>query len=276
MSSPDRIHLCIEDNGANAVDQLAEASDLSKQAIKKAMQKGALWLQRKGQPQRLRRAKKPLRAGDQLFLYYNAEVLAAEPQAPQLIADEGDYSVWYKPYGMLSQGSKWGDHCAIHRWVELHHQPQKPAFIVHRLDRAATGLILLAHKKSVAAQLVNLFERRWLKKSYRVKVQGDFAKLCLPLTVDRCLDGKKALSHFNCLQSNGLTSLLDVDIESGRKHQIRRHLSGIGFPVVGDRLYGESNTEENLQLTACRLRFQCPVSGLQRDYQLPPHLLPCL
>ncbi len=276
MTTAKTFEVVVDHDTGSAVELLVAASGLSKQAVKQAMQKGAVWWRRRGQPQRLRRAKKALQRGDQLFFYYNPAVLAATVEPPRLIADEGDYSVWYKPYGMLCQGSKWSDHCAIHRWVEQHLQPQRPAFIVHRLDRAATGLVLIAHKKSVAAALAGLFERRALQKNYRVKVNGDFRRLYSPVTVARSLDGKAALSHFRCVASNGRQSLLDVQIDSGRKHQIRRHLAGLGFAVVGDRFHGDGNGDEDLQLTACRLRFRCPVTGRQRDYHLADDLLPRL
>ncbi len=54
------------------------------------------------------------------------------------------------PYGMLSQGSKWSDHCTIARFAQQHLTPERPVFIVHRLDRAATGLILIAHSKKTS------------------------------------------------------------------------------------------------------------------------------
>jgi len=102
--------------------------------------------------------------------------LSIEASPAILVEDCGDYSIWNKPSGMLSQGSKWGDHCTIYRWVEKNLQPERAAFVVHRLDRAATGLILLAHKKSVASQFSRLFEKREIYKRYLVKVKGDFSK----------------------------------------------------------------------------------------------------
>ena len=155
-SQPQQYHLTVTDASVSAVELLAAESGLSKQQIKQIMHKGAVWRSRGKQAQRIRRAKSKLNVGDELSLYLDAKVLAEVPAEPQLLADEGAYSVWYKPYGMRSQGSKWGDHCALYRWVELNLQPQRPAFLVHRLDRAATGLILIAHEKKAAAALVRV------------------------------------------------------------------------------------------------------------------------
>ena len=250
---------------------LAEASGLSRQRIKQLMQKGAVWVTHGRTTRRLRRADKALQAGDELHLYYDEAVLSSEVPSARIIADEEGYSVWYKPHGMLCQGSKWGDHCTINRWAEQHLTPQRPAFIVHRLDRAASGLILLAHRKKVAAALAELFQRRMIEKRYQVLVEGRFAERERPLYIDARLDGRKAASHVRLIHYDPIQnrSLLDVKIDSGRKHQIRRHLAGIGLPVVGDRLYGRAERrDEELQLTACYLAFKCPLSGERREYIL--------
>jgi tRNA pseudouridine32 synthase/23S rRNA pseudouridine746 synthase len=153
-------HLTVEETGFNAAELLSQATVLSKQAVKRSMQKGAVWLTHQEHTQRLRRASKSLQPGDQLHLYYDKNILDEEPTPAQLIADEGDYSVWYKPYGMYCQGSKWGDHCTITRWAEQHLTPQRSSFVVHRLDRAANGLIIVAHEKKAAALLSALFQNR--------------------------------------------------------------------------------------------------------------------
>ncbi|EGG99744.1 Ribosomal large subunit pseudouridine synthase D [gamma proteobacterium IMCC2047] len=284
-------HITLTDSAQSALELLAVESGLSKTQIKQAMQKGALWCKRgrsgreKGskQAQRTRRVPKNLKTGDSLHLYYDAKVLSELPPEPQMIADEGAYSVWYKPYGMRSQGSKWGDHCALYRWVEVNHKPEKPAFLVHRLDRAATGLILVAHSKKAAVALTKLFEERNVDKRYQVIVVGQFSEQsgvwAKKQTFTAEVDGKAATSHARCLAYDAEKdrSLLEVTIETGRKHQIRYHLAAAGFPVVGDRLYGNAKTDEqDLQLTASLLSFVCPISHEERLYELPRELLPVL
>jgi tRNA pseudouridine32 synthase/23S rRNA pseudouridine746 synthase len=174
---------------------------------------------------------------------------------------------------MLSQGSKWGDHCTITRWAEQHLLPQRNSFTVHRLDRAANGLIIVAHEKKAAAALSALFQQRDIDKRYQIWVHGQFHKAATmhhPLTVEQDIDGRQAKSHFIFLQSDPdqNRSLLEVRIETGRKHQIRRHSASIGFPVVGDRLYGDIEVKEDLQLTAYYLAFECPFSHQTKKYEL--------
>ncbi|WP_456403642.1 RluA family pseudouridine synthase [Thiolapillus sp.] len=266
------LHLEARDDTIKVVELLAEESGLSRIQVKRAMKNGALWLERKGHVQRLRRAARRLQPGDVLHLYFNQTVQAMQPPAARLIADEGKYSVWHKPPSMYSQGSKWGDHCSLPRWAEQHLTPERNAFIVHRLDRAASGLMLLAHSRQAAVAFSALFRRRRIEKTYRVRVQGRFPDENMRL--DGPLDGRVAVSHVSRISVDEAVgqSLLRVSIETGRKHQIRRHLSGAGFPVVGDRLYGGGD-DEDLQLQAVRLAFACPMTGRPREYLLPDELL---
>jgi len=271
-------HVIVKNSDENAVTLLAAASGLSKQRIKLAMQRGAVWWTQRGSCRRLRRVKKVLRPGDELHLYYDERVLLSDPVEPLLITDEGEYSLWYKPYGLLSQGSKWGDHCTVSRWAEQHLTPQRTSFIIHRLDRAATGLILIGHSKKAAAKLSELFQTRAIEKHYRVIVHGEFPDKPTSYTIDNQIDGRSAISNVSRIDYDAEKdrSLLAVHIETGRKHQIRRHLSQAGYPVVGDRFYGRDGDSENLQLTACFLAFDCPLSGVARRYALADELLPQL
>ncbi|QDO84988.1 RNA pseudouridine synthase [Shewanella psychropiezotolerans] len=273
-------HLTINNLELNAASLLAAETKLSKQQIKQAMNKGAVWLTRGKQTQRLRRAKRTLKLGDELHLYYNPQVLAHSVDAAELIFDGGQYSIWYKPYGMLCQGSKWGDHTTINRYAEIHLAPDRPAFIIHRLDRAATGLVLIGHSKKTTAALAKLFELRQLDKYYQVIVEGQFNSGNLEsVTIATDVDNKAARSHARLLafDEEKKRSLVQVKIESGRKHQIRIHMASIGYPVVGDRLHGVAKEGElNLQLTSCYLKFTCPITDEIKEFELPERLKPKL
>ena len=266
-------HIEVAKNETIAVDLLAQETGISKQKIKLIMQKGAVWITKGKKTQRLRRAKKPLRQGETVHLYYDEHVLNMEPPEPILLADEGRYSVWNKPYGMLSQGSKWGDHCTITRWAEQHLKPQRVSFVVHRLDRAANGIIIIAHEKNAAASLSKLFHDRHIDKRYQIWVHGQFdntATQKTPTRADTSIDGRSAVSHFTFVEYDEVKNrtLLDVNIETGRKHQIRRHAAELGFPVVGDRLHGKEGDKEDLQLNAYYMSFTCPYTHMKREFNL--------
>ena len=253
------------------------AHNLSNVQLKQAINKGALWLTRGKSTQRLRRIKKVLQHNDELHFYYNEKVLSNNVLDAMLVSDEVEYSVWYKPYGMLSQGSKWSDHCTIARFAQQHLTPERPVFIVHRLDRAATGLILIAHSKKAARALTAMFENRTLSdntlsKHYHIIVHGDHNKNEQPQVITSDIEGKQAQSTFTCLAYNQEKdqSLVEVKIDSGRKHQIRIHAASIGLPIVGDRLHGiaEINETKDLQLCAVKLSFTCPLSGDNKKFEL--------
>ena len=269
-------HIDITDDAVSPVELLAYESGLSKQKIKQAMQKGAVWITDNKGTHRLRRKSKKLHSGTTLHFYFDPAVLDGTIDDALLIVDEGDYSVWYKPRGMLSQGSKWGDHCAINRWVEQHLEPQRPAFIVHRLDRFASGLILIAHKKKTAIALSELFQKKKINKKYKVIVHGSFPDESV--TFRNEIDNKPAISQVSLLHydKKNNKSLIQVDIETGRKHQIRIHLSEAGYPVVGDRLFGNSEEDTDLQLTAFKLSFPSPIDGTEKNYILDESLQPKL
>lgn len=273
-------HYIVTADGLSAIKVLsALVPEISKQKLKQAMQYGAIWLTRAGNTNRIRRVKKELYIGDELHLYYDENILFGEIPSARLVVDEGDYSIWNKPNGMLSQGTKWGDHSSITRWVELFGLEQnnispRPCFLVHRLDRATSGLIIIAHSKKVASKLATLFETRQIEKRYTVIVSGHYPANEKHKAINSDIDGKSAksivLSSEYDEQTNQ-TKLL-VKIETGRKHQIRKHLSGVGFPVVGDRLYGDLDIGEealpDLMLRSCYLEFVCPVSNIRKVYSI--------
>ncbi|MGS0690682.1 pseudouridine synthase family protein [Shewanella sp. 0m-8] len=268
-------HIKVQSSEIDAATLLAEDTGLSKQIIKQAMQKGAVWHSHGKQTNRLRRAKKALKVGDQIHLYYNQAVLDEKVNDAELLFDEGQYSIWYKPFGMRCQGSKWSDHTTINRFAETHLEPARSAYIIHRLDLAATGLIVLGHSKKVTAAIANLFETRALDKFYQVIVEGKFPDG--KVTIDTDVDNKSALSHAHRLEYNSELnqSKVQVKIESGRKHQIRIHMASIGHPVVGDRQHGNgSELTPNLQLTSCHLSFTCPMSAEHKVFELPQSYRP--
>ena len=252
-----------------AVDILSEASGLPKQRIKDAMAKGACWWTLKGKIVRLRKAKRDVKAGTRMQLYYDEAVLARKAAAAELLEDKGRYSVWFKPHGLLAQGSQWGDHCSLLRVAEV--QLNRPCFLIHRLDADAAGLMLIAHDSKAAGALSQLFAGRTIVKQYLANVTGVLD--VKEQTIDGEIDGKAAVSHVRALatDSEAQTTQVNVRIETGRKHQIRRHLTGIGHPIVADRLYGKA-AGVPLQLLAYYLQFDCPLMQGKITLELPDRL----
>lgn len=252
-----------------AVDILSEASGLPKGRIKDAMAKGACWWTLKGKQVRLRKAKRDVKPGTRLQLYYDGKILTRKPEVPELLENKKRYSVWFKPHGLLAQGSQWGDHCSLLRLAEV--QLNRPCFLIHRLDADAAGLMMIAHDSKAAGALSQCFSDRTMIKHYTARVTGLLNTQDQHITTP--VEGKEASTRINTLSTDEAsnTSLIHISIETGRKHQIRRHLAGIGHPIVADRLYG-TPAPVPLQLLASYLEFDCPLTRMQVEFRLPERL----
>ena len=245
-----------------ATDFLAQETGLSKSKVKTTMTRGAVWLKSGNRSKRLRRAKAKLVPGDLVSIYYSQKVLETVPAEPILVDDQSVFSVWEKPVGLMSGGSRFGDHCSINRVIEQ--QLDRPTFLVHRLDRYVWGLMVLAHSKRAAAHLSRQFQERQTVKIYQAVVHGKLSDEC---TIETPVDNRDASSSVKPIRFNATSSLVEVSIKTGRKHQIRQHLASINHPIVGDRQYGSDDTG-GMQLAAVELGFESPVDGAWKNYSL--------
>ena len=166
---------------------------------------------------------------------------------------------------LLSKGISGGD------------DPSRPG-VVHRLDRDTSGLMVLARGEPAYSRLVEMMSARRVDRLYRALVVGEG----LPETgtidspVGRDPDnptlmaagvGKPAITHFEVLAEAAGHSMLRVRLETGRTHQIRVHLSAIGYPVYADPLYGAPVPGRRLWLHAERLSFEHPITGEALEFQ---------
>jgi tRNA pseudouridine32 synthase/23S rRNA pseudouridine746 synthase len=143
---------------------------------------------------------------------------------------------------------------------------KKETFLVHRLDRETEGLTLIAYTSEGAAKLSALFQENRIKKTYEAVVLGTMTP-GRKETINASLDDKEAITHFEVLDSSEDFSLLRIEIETGRLHQIRRHLDHIGHPVMGDPKYGKGNkNREGLKLKATSLSLKDPWEKKEKTW----------
>jgi len=194
-----------------------------------------------------------------------------------------------KPVGLLSMGSEREKDKTAHRILNEHFKmlaksPRQQVFIVHRLDRETSGLMVFARSESVQAAL----QRNWkdVTKRYFAIVEGTLSNASGTLR-DNLVESKSfkvhrvarggelAITHYRVLRTFGERSLLEVTLETGRKHQIRVQLAAIGHPIVGDRKYGATtDVARRLALHSCELKFPHPISHAPMEFhsELPPSL----
>lgn len=155
--------------------------------------------------------------------------------------------------------------------------------IVHRLDRDTSGIIITAKDRETKGQLQKQFQDRKAKKTYLAVVVGrpklDEARLNLPIERNPKKpsqhrvgpNGKSATTTYKVLASNKKYSVIELRPETGRTHQLRVHMTYIGTPIVGDRLYGsEKSPIGRLCLHAKALEITTPVSKRQTFEAAPP------
>jgi len=252
-----------------AIDWLAQHSELSRQNLKQAMEKGAVWLKQGKKSNRIRRATKLIKPDQFLTLYFDEKILSQQPYTAMLLADEKYYSVWYKPPGMLSQGTLYGDHASLLRIAEKSLNPQRPVFLINRLDKDAAGLMLIGHSTQAAAKINQLFQNQNIQKYYLAEVEGNFRPE-LPCVIDSPIDKKPATTIVERVNSSDETSsVLSIKILTGRKHQIRKHLASIGYPILGDKQYNQFAVPgHSLSLIAWKLEFRSPFDKQNKCYEL--------
>ncbi len=235
--------------------------------------KGGVWIQKKGKGRilRIRMLKERIAPLDVVTVFYDPKVLALPDLASlEALYQDANYGVWIKPAGAVPQGSQASDHASVLRYVELH--CQKEVFLVHRLDRETEGLMIVAYHTRAAALLSDLFQKNIIHKSYEAIVLGELPN-GFKQTITASLDDKEAVTHLQVLSSGGNRSHLNLTIETGRLHQIRRHLDFIGHPVMGDPKYGRGNkNKEGLKLIAKSLAFADPWTHKLVEFHLPTRL----
>lgn len=248
------------------IDFLEKYTKMSKSILKKVLNNGSVWVRlfHKSKLTRNRRATQPLNEESFVEFYYDPRLTKMEiPRALELTKFR-DWGLWYKPSGLLSEGSEFGDHCSILRQVE---KSKNKAWMIHRLDREAQGLMLFAYTKNAAALFSKMWQEHEVRKFYKVEVLG---VLKSGGEINELLDGKAAKTSYTLMESKEYTTKLLVQIHTGRLHQIRRHFDMIGHPVLGDPKYGVGNKNNiGLRLMAYQLIFRDPFTQKEINFELP-------
>ena len=204
-----------------------------------------------------------------------------------ILYEDSDIFIVHKPAGLLTVATLDERERTAYAYLRQYlkeHNPRQRLFIVHRLDKFVSGVLVFAKSEKVKSILQGVFSRHDIQRKYWAIVEGvvdkDQGTIRSHLAEDRSLrmhstddkrKGKSAVTHFRVLKRFPNFTALEVTLETGRKNQIRVHLSEMGHPIVGDRAYGSTqNSLGRLGLHAFYLGFAHPVSGAPLTFQTDP------
>jgi 23S rRNA pseudouridine1911/1915/1917 synthase len=225
-----------------------------------------------------------VRGGERIEARLPEEGLSLEEIPVPVVFEDEHLLVVDKPAGLVvhpGAGNPSGTlvNALLGRGIAGGEDPSRPG-VVHRLDRDTSGLMMLAKGEPTFSRLVAQMRRRRVRRVYRAVVVGE--GLPETGTVDSPVGrnpenpmlmaagvGKPAVTHFEVLREAAGHAMLKVRLETGRTHQIRVHLSAIGYPVYADPLFGESVQGRRLWLHAERLAFEHPVTGEELEFDSP-------
>lgn len=251
-------------DGATLQSFISDQLNLSRRKAKELIDSRCVTVNRK----RIWMCNHRLRTDDCIEVAEGAQMMPHQ-DLPVLFRDETCIII-DKPPGLLSDGINSAEQM-------LQKQLRNPRILaVHRLDRDTSGCLMFAEDPESKRALVPVFQGHSITKLYHVIVGGSFPPG--ETTCSDPVDGQHAVSHFRTLDSNREASHLQVRIETGRTHQIRKHLAVLGHYVLGDRFYGVKKKMSNRDMKIRRqmlhsssLEFISPANGrrVRAKSQLP-------
>lgn len=227
-----------------------------------------------------------LKPGDQVKINFTREWRVFYHRRLKLVYEDDDIIVVNKGYGLLSMGTdkiKDGTAYSILREYVKWSDPRNKLFIVHRLDRDTSGLMMFAKNEEAKNTMQHNWNNMVLNRKYLAVVEGtpdqaegviksylaENAEHEVYSTPDPTL-GQLAVTRYKTLASKNGYTMLEVELDTGRKNQIRVHMKEMGHPIAGDRRYGaKSSPIHRLALHAQTLRFAHPVTRKEMNFETP-------
>lgn len=187
-----------------------------------------------------------------------------------------------KPAGLLTISTAKEKEKTLYHYVSSYLKEKNKSnkvFIVHRLDKETSGVVVFAKDEKTKNMLQKDWNRLVSVREYTAVVHGLMSKKSARL-VDKLMetktnlvyitkkqDGKEAITNYKVIKENSKYSLLKINIETGRKNQIRVQLENIGNPIVGDNKYGEKDGMKRLYLHANKLKMFYPIMKKEMEFK---------
>lgn len=224
-----------------------------------------------------------LQPSDSVKVNFTHEFKVFNNRRLKIVYEDDDIIVVEKGYGLLSMGNdKKPDNTAysILRGYVKWTNPLNKIFIVHRLDRDTSGLMMFAKSMEAKEKMQHNWNNMVLNRVYVAVVEGEPAEKEGTVksylvensryevySTDDPKKGQLAVTRYRTIQTNGKYSLLELELDTGRKNQIRVHMHDLGHPISGDTKYGaEKSPLHRLALHAKTLRFIHPITRQIMDF----------
>lgn len=228
----------------------------------------------------------PVTPQDEVKVNFTREFRVFYNRRMQLVYEDDDIIVVNKGYGLLSMGNdkvKEGTAYTILRDYLKWQDPRNKLFIVHRLDRDTSGLMVFAKSIEAKENLQHNWNNMVLSRKYLAVVEGrpdpaeGIVKSYLAensryevYSTDNPDEGQLAITRYRTLKSRNGYSLMEVELDTGHKNQIRVHMKDLGHPITGDRRYGAGSSPiHRMALHAQTLRFVHPITRKDMNFTTP-------
>lgn len=227
----------------------------------------------------------PLKPGDQVGIYFDRSHSVLSQSMLNILYEDDSIIVIDKTSGLLSMATDRDKEKTAYHILSDHVKKKNPRnciFILHRLDRETSGIMMFAKSLKVQESLQKNWDQAITERKYVAVVEGQLQEpqgtvksylaenstyLVHSTTANR---GKLSITHYRVLKSKGQYSLVELELETGRKNQIRVHMQELGCPVAGDKKYGaKTNPIHRLALHAFKLRFIHPVTQKEMNFETP-------
>ncbi|HMG53773.1 MAG TPA: RluA family pseudouridine synthase, partial [Kofleriaceae bacterium] len=210
---------------------------------------------------RVKVAGRPVRAGQLIEVNVGGAIEHSEPPpVPEIMFVDDHVIVADKPAGLVTAPTPESDRGDL---LDQLAQRYGEVYLVHRLDLPTSGLLVFARSREANKRLGEAFVRHDVDREYRAVAVG----AVVTQTVDRPIQGRRAVTYLDALEPLAGATLVAARLETGRTHQIRIHLAGLGHPVAGDRQHGGEASRTftprapRLALHAAILGFTHPATG---------------
>ena len=219
----------------------------------------------------------PLRSGDRIAILSGRGFAPLTHPMLRIVFEDEYLIVIDKREGLLSMGTEREKERTAYHILSHHIKQQDPRgliFIVHRLDRETSGLMLFAKSQAIQEKLQKNWKQIVHKRTYIAVAEGIMpqqegiidAPLCensrFKVYVPRNGEGIPAVTHYRVIRQERQRALVELELETGRKNQIRAHMESIGHPIVGDKKHGAPASDAGrVCLHASTLCFEHPVTG---------------